>query len=310
MYHYVREKNLKLPYFTFLNKDNFYKQLHFFKTEFGFVKRDVFLNWIRQPWHSQIPEGVLLTFDDGFREHYEIVDPILRELGTWGIFYIPTSILDKTKILNVHQVHILIGHCSGEVCWRALNNLDLKTQGLKTPPNIPYTRQADSSDATKDFKRTINYLLDHDAQSKVLGELSKKLILEVDWLEFTESYYLEREMIEEMTEYGHCFGSHSKSHKLLSSLSELEQRQEIETSLIDIEKIDPHSLRSFCFPYGGSNSFNSLTESILNELKVSFAFSVENRDITESDLIHRKLALPRYDCNFFPYGATDPIPRT
>ena len=35
---------------------------------------------------------------------------------------------------------------------------------------------------------------------------------------------------------------------------------------------------------------------------VDFSFSVEQRDINAHDLIHKKQALPRYDCNQFPFG--------
>lgn len=36
---------------------------------------------------SQIPEnGFILTFDDGYIDHYEVVYPILKEAGVQGVF--------------------------------------------------------------------------------------------------------------------------------------------------------------------------------------------------------------------------------
>src|SRR5436190_10597511 len=37
----------------------------------------------------------LLTFDDGTADHYEIVFPVLKELGLRGIFFVPTVRLNR-----------------------------------------------------------------------------------------------------------------------------------------------------------------------------------------------------------------------
>jgi len=60
--------------------------------------------------------------------------------------------------------------------------------------------------------------------------------------------------------------------------------------------------RTFCFPYGGSDSFNSESERLLDEAGCSFSFKVEPRNITAEDLTERRQALPRFDCNRFRYG--------
>ena len=53
--------------------------------------------------------GVVLTFDDGLKDHYNFVYPELKRRGLWGIFYIPTGQYKNKKILDVHRIHLLKG---------------------------------------------------------------------------------------------------------------------------------------------------------------------------------------------------------
>ena len=46
----------------------------------------------------------LLTFDDGTADHYEIVFPVLKELGLRGIFFVPTVRLNRPGYLTDAQV--------------------------------------------------------------------------------------------------------------------------------------------------------------------------------------------------------------
>lgn len=48
--------------------------------------------------------GFLLTFDDGTADHYEIVFPVLQELGIHGVFFVPTAKLNRPGFLTDAQV--------------------------------------------------------------------------------------------------------------------------------------------------------------------------------------------------------------
>lgn len=101
MYHYVRQNDPELPYFQHLHLEDFEKQLDFFSEQFGFLSKADFL----QSLETGTPkDGVVLTFDDGFKDHYQYVLPCLRERGLWGIFYIPTGFYHSGKLLDVHRL--------------------------------------------------------------------------------------------------------------------------------------------------------------------------------------------------------------
>ena len=65
--------------------------------------------------------------------------------------------------------------------------------------------------------------------------------------------------------------------------------------------------KTFAYPYGGYHSFNRDIENYLDKINVSFSVNVENRNIINKDMIKRRQALPRYDCNKFPFGKVNKI---
>jgi len=101
-----------------------------------------------------------------------------------------------------------------------------------------------------------------------------------------------------MHENGMIIGSHTVNHPCMSKLAPDDQEREIHESFALIERtLGPLALKTFCYPYGGSHSFTPATERLLQNAGCHFSFSVEYRDIVAEDLLHRRQALPRYDCN-------------
>src|SRR3546814_14596269 len=97
MYHYVRPAPADLPYFRYLHIDSFRRQLDWIEATHGFVSRDRFLDAL----HTGTPaNGVVLTFDDAFSDHFLHVFHELSSRGLWGIFYVPTAILRPTGSLD------------------------------------------------------------------------------------------------------------------------------------------------------------------------------------------------------------------
>ena len=47
------------------------------------------------PWHGPV---VLLTFDDGYRDNFDVAVPILRECNVPATFFIPTEFLESPRL--------------------------------------------------------------------------------------------------------------------------------------------------------------------------------------------------------------------
>jgi peptidoglycan/xylan/chitin deacetylase (PgdA/CDA1 family) len=147
----------------------------------------------------------------------------------------------------------------------------------------------------------MNYFISYQYRETILDELMKDMFGDEE--ELVSQFYLNPSEIKEMHEEGMVIGSHTVNHPVLSKLSTEEQVKEIKHSFDYLEEVTGGlNYRTFCYPYGGFHSFTNESERILDNNNCLYAFNVENRDISFDDLNTRKQALPRYDCNLFPYG--------
>jgi len=303
MYHYVRPTDPALPYFRHLDLVDFKKQLSYLEEQYGFLSKSDFLHSLE----TCTPKpGIVLTFDDGFRDHYKYVLPCLLERGLWGIFYIPTSFYQKGKLLDVHQIHLLIGMHGGEVVFNALKSL--VSENMLSHGNVEEFRKLTYRDQKNDdytnlVKRTLNYYISYDHREFVIYELMRRLLHEDGSL--VNNFYMSPMEIRQLQEKGMIVGSHTVNHPVMSKLSKDDQEKEIIQSFNFLEDITGGlSLKTFCYPYGGFYSFTKETEMLLEERGCLFSFNVEPKNIDEYDLRNRRQALPRYDCNQFPFGAS------
>jgi peptidoglycan/xylan/chitin deacetylase (PgdA/CDA1 family) len=303
MYHYVRGETTRPPNYYYLDINDFQRQLDYFEDKFGFVSKEDFLNVIRGDT-TKIPSGVILTFDDGLKDHYDVVFPELQKRGLWGIFYIPTSPYETGHLNDVHRTHTLLGEVSG-------NELLKQVQEIVDKDMIPHKhreeyreetyKHQEDTEPTKQVKRILNFFVADKYQSDVLDELTNRMGFNAPDV---REFYLTEDEIREMHEDGQVIGGHTITHPVLSKLDEEKQREEIEGSLDYLDGVvdDGVSERTFCYPYGNSYAFNEDTITILNDVNCEWCFKVEPSDIEETDIIQRPQALPRYDCTEFPDG--------
>ena len=301
MYHYVQPNNIDFPLLNNLTFDKFVKQLDFFKEKYSFVTKEDFIKSIK----TKIPtKGIILTFDDGLKCHYDFVYKELRKRKLWGIFYINTMPYIENKMLDVHKIHVLLSIFPASNLINSLNKILDKSMfendKIDTFKNETYNFQKNDN-STLLFKRILNYYVKYEYRSFLIKKIMKEFVPNEN--EIFNSFYLTKKNIVEMNNEGMVFGSHTTSHKLLSKLDFKEQENEINKSFDYIyNEFNINNFKTFCFPYGGEISFNQNTIKILKQNNCDFAFSVENKDITSYDLNYRKYNLPRYDCNQFKYG--------
>ena len=74
MYHYVRPSMPGYPEFPYLGQADFCHQIDSFAQTIGLVRAKEFYGWLAG---GPAPQGALLTFDDGLRDHVDFVLPVL-----------------------------------------------------------------------------------------------------------------------------------------------------------------------------------------------------------------------------------------
>ena len=171
MYHYVRADDPKLPFFRHIKVENFVKQLNYFGEKYGYISKDDFLQSIS----TGIPaKGVLLTFDDGLKDHYIHVLPELLQRDLWGIFFIPTAPFYTGKLIDVHRIHMLLGKYGGKLIADNIRKIitdemlshqhieEFHSETYKNPNNDLSTNYA---------KRLLNYFIDYKYRPIILDQL-------------------------------------------------------------------------------------------------------------------------------------------
>jgi peptidoglycan/xylan/chitin deacetylase (PgdA/CDA1 family) len=304
MYHYVRESSGNYPFFRYLHIDDFRRQLDYFQNDEGFLTKAEFLKGFST---GQVPDkGYVLTFDDGFVDHYRYVLPEFAARGLWGIFYVATLPYQSGRLLDVHRVHHLLGMHDAPTLLKA--TLDIVSEDMLVDSHVEefhrytYVTHREVDDATTEFKRILNYFIGVDNRTLVLDELMKKFS-PIPECELIWEIYMTPDQLIEMQNAGMLIGSHTVEHSVMSKLSVKKQAQEIQESFGTLEAIlGAKPTRTFCYPHGGFHTFTSDTEKLLEDADCQFSFNVEARRISVSDVRERAQALPRFNCNQFPYG--------
>jgi len=173
MYHYVRPDREDLPNFRHLHVEDFCRQLDYFEATSGFADRDAFIAAFSG---EEMPDGVILTFDDGFADHHDYVLHELEARRLWGIFYIPTAPLDSGEMLSVHRIHMLLGrHPASEVARKLKELLEegmIEDDKREEFQERTYMWQQNPDDVLY-VKRTLNYFLNPVWRKPLLDSMMK-----------------------------------------------------------------------------------------------------------------------------------------
>ena len=294
MYHYVRDFDPDVPNFKNLTVKDFRRQLSFLDTKYKFLTKESFLESVEKK--SSISDGVILTFDDGFKDHYTNVLPILDDLNLWGLFYVASDHYSDKRCLNVHKIHHLLGkYNSTELLNKGLQLVDSSMLNEDTIQDFDEEIYKDQklSSSEYGFKRLFNYYLKDFYKTQLLNELCKDYF---DEHELHSNLYLTKEELVEIEDQGSIIGSHTATHPVLSTLSYENQHREVRDSFSFLDSFLNMDVKSFCYPYGGKSSYNKNTLDVLKDLQVHHSFLVGNSLVTK---IESPYELTRVDCNRF-----------
>ena len=313
MYHYVRDlKNSRYPNIKGLDIEKFKKQIKFFKENYNFIRMEDLIQYYRSPNEKKIPEkSILLTFDDGYKDHYTYVLPVLLENNIQGSFYIPTKCFQDKKVLDVNKIHFILESCIGEE-KKILKEIEEylgknKDSRISLSYNDYFKEYAVDSRFDKKevifIKRMLQVVLPEDYREKLVDILFKKYVCTIgdkviSERAFWEELYLTPEQIRMMEKLGMHIGFHSHDHIWLNSLSKEEQEFQIKSSINYFKEIGLKTEKmTISYPYG---EYNEDTIELMKDYNIPLGFTTEvgKIDLETSDY----LKLPRLDTNDFYQG--------
>ena len=111
-YHYIREEfNYKYPSIFGLTPKQFENQLIELSNYGSFISQTDLLSFIDKPFDKNY---ILITFDDGLSEQFNLAKPILNKLGIPFVFFINTTNYQEKRVSLVHKTHIVRSEISSE----------------------------------------------------------------------------------------------------------------------------------------------------------------------------------------------------
>lgn len=300
MYHYVRPLNCsRYPEIKGLDYELFREQIRFFKQNFHVVTMEEVL--AAADGSGQLPEkALLLTFDDGYIDHFTHVFPILHNEGLLGSFFIPGKTFTEHKLLDVNKVHFILASAPVGTVVDLLNRkMDTYRGSEFTYPSneelfqeLAVANRFDSRE-TVYVKRVLQTALPERLRGIIASELFRELVYDSEE-KFAWELYMNRQQIECMKKAGMFIGSHGYDHYWLGNLKERQMIEDIEQSLEILDGLIDFSAWVMNYPYGSYNE--KVIECIAKRgCRLALTTKVAAADLDTDN----RYELPRLDTNDF-----------
>ena len=202
---------------------------------------------------------VLITFDDGYLDNYEVAFPVLRSHGVQGVFFLVTG---------------MIGSCSVP-WWDHIAYLTKTAQRRRFSLSYPDNLVVDLDDdgITESLRNVLRMYArpENIDTARFIAELREAA--EGEDPPETQRRFLNWREAGEMIGGGMAIGSHTHSHQVLSQLGPDEQRQELAQSRALLREHLGIDAAALAYPVGNTTSFSDQTQQIAREVGYSAAFS-------------------------------------
>ena len=297
MYHFIHDKSIiKNVRFNSLKIKEFSKQISYLKKKTNIIGLDDLEDITISKKNLNKP-STLLTFDDGYKDHYDIVLPILVKKKIKGIFFPPTDIFED-KILDVNKIHCILGaQYNSEFIIRIitdyLSKKKISIEQLIKKFNINLNSRFDDRQTIL-IKRLLQFAIPHNIRSKLINFLFKKIVKQ-NINTVAKKIYMSENNVKELINHNMEIGIQGQKHYWWNKIKIYEKKREITISKKILEKKFAINCRSVCYPYG---AYDDKVIEILKNKKIKFGFTTKPGHINYP---MNNLLINRYDCNDFKF---------
>jgi len=221
--------------------DDFEQEIKFLKSHFNIVSLDEIVNTLQSKKKFTKPT-VAITIDDGFKDNFELLFPVLKEENIPATIFLSTSVIGTTRMNWYDQLASMILHASHK---------ELKVDGLFDGKIFSL-----SSNENKRFAyvQIVEALKNVDIQKRdqylknienCLGLPKEDKPLMLNWDE-----------IRTMNKAQVSFGGHTHTHPILTRMPLEEAKKDILDSKLNIERELGVKVKHFAYPNGRATDFN------------------------------------------------------
>jgi peptidoglycan/xylan/chitin deacetylase (PgdA/CDA1 family) len=194
------------------------------------------------------PNPAMITFDDGYRECHDVVLPILRRCGARATFFVATSFVAQRRLF----------------WWDKISYLVKSSRRRVFTVGYPFVREyaIDEQDRTPVIDKLLRIVKDHVGLDvdRFVDELAS--VLDVRWTtaiekSFASSLIMTWDQVRALSDAGMDVESHTRTHRILHTLTPDELESELSGSRDDIEEAIDRPVCALAYPVGRSITTNA-----------------------------------------------------
>lgn len=301
MYHYVRDlKHSRYPNIKGLDIELFRQQIAYLKAHFSVVRMEEVLAAL--DGQIVLPENaVLLTFDDGYIDHFTYAMPVLEEENVQGSFFIPGKTFDTHTLLDVNKIHyILAAADSRSLLKDVFERMDhYRGREYDYPDNAALFEKyavANRFDSKETIfvKRALQTVLPERVRNLISSDLFERYV-GVSEKVLAYELYMSREQIRTMKRHGMHIGIHGYDHYWLGNLPEKQMQEDISKALEVMDEFLDTNNWVMNYPYG---NYSKEVVEYIRQKGCRMGMTTEVRAVDPA--MEDRYLLPRFDCNDFP----------
>lgn len=186
------------------------------------------------------PRSCLVTFDDGWLDNYEVAFPILKKYQIPAVIFLPVSYISSSKMFWQEEVLMRL----------SLMRLEGDGKSLERLKSILNREKTSREPTNEDIERFVIELKSLDYEQLEIELESIRAISDAGVDSPHYNRYLSWEQVAEMRDAGIEFASHGMSHRILSSLSEPQCRDELEQSREALKERFGQEVTAIAYPNG------------------------------------------------------------
>lgn len=224
---------------------DFIDQINFLNRKYSIISLNKLVSFIKG--EIEIPlNSCVISFDDGYVDHYKNAFPVLKDLKIPAVFFIiGDCIAGTTKVRWLDKLYYILDNTPYKKHSVEFNKIMSKFYKTEI-------KQGDSYN----FLKLKTFIRNSPEKDFIIDQLASILNVNLELDKINKSLYLSKENILEMLENKMEFGSHTMSHPDLTTIILKDAIQEIINSKKIISNLTSKKEIPFAYPFGGQKTYN------------------------------------------------------
>jgi peptidoglycan/xylan/chitin deacetylase (PgdA/CDA1 family) len=229
----------------------FQRQIEYLAKNQTVISMTDFLQWFSE--NRPLPDNsVMITFDDGYRDVYEIAKPILERRGLPATVFVTTGVIDTGKSIWTNRLHSMIDRSKR------------KEVRLLLPGYQEQIYRFDAAASSRESALTLAgrmKKMSPSVREESLRNLASVLEVDTEYDPIELLPMLTWKQIGELAGAGFTIGSHTVTHPILAHCDEKELHYELEASRLAIESHAGIKCEVLAYPNGQIGDYDKETAS-------------------------------------------------